>query len=152
MRLLTHNLLACAARTCLTTSKNFPLTFKDVKLEMVEADYNEGFLKGLLGGGKIEWRGLVETCRSVSASKKGSMFERCKLLSRMALTALPNILSSSEQLGDDTLPEVGPDASESGVDEELLRKLHHILLEVGRLPALYVTCAHVRSVHACGCL
>ena len=66
MRLLTHNLLSCHARTCLTTSKNFPLAFKDVKLEIVETDMNENFLRGLIGSGKIEWRGLVDTCRSVS--------------------------------------------------------------------------------------
>lgn len=69
MRLLTHNLLACSARTCLTTSNNFPLALKDVQLEVVEAEYNEGFLKGLMGGGKIDWRGLVETCRSVSSGR-----------------------------------------------------------------------------------
>lgn len=68
MRLLTHNLLACSAKTCLTTSKNFPLAFKDVKLEIVEAEFNKGFLQGLIGGGKIEWNGLIETCKSVSAS------------------------------------------------------------------------------------
>lgn len=67
MRLLTHNLLSCSARTCLTTSNNFPLALRDVKLELVEAEYNEGFLKGLVGGGKVEWGGLVRTCRSVSA-------------------------------------------------------------------------------------
>lgn len=66
MRLLTHNLLACSAKTCLTTSKNFPLAFKDVKLEIVETELNEGFLKGLIGGGKIEWSGLIQTCKSVS--------------------------------------------------------------------------------------
>lgn len=66
MRLLTHNLLACSARTCLTTSNNFPLALKDVQLEVVEAEYNEGFLKGLMGGGKVDWRGLVQTVRSVS--------------------------------------------------------------------------------------
>lgn len=66
MRLLTHNLLACAARTCLTTSLNFPLALKDVHLEVVQTEFNEGFLKGLIGGGKIEWKGLVDTCRSVS--------------------------------------------------------------------------------------
>lgn len=67
MRLLTHNLLACAARSCLTTSQNFPLAFKDVELEIVETEYSETFMRGLLGGGKIEWKGLVDTCRSVSA-------------------------------------------------------------------------------------
>ncbi|CAO1636168.1 unnamed protein product [Jaminaea pallidilutea] len=97
MRLLTHNLLACAARSCLTTSQNFPLAFKDVELEIVETEYSETFMRGLLGGGKIEWKGLVDTCRS---------------------------------LGEESLPETGPDPSDGMIDEELLKKLHHILLEI----------------------
>ncbi|CAO1614390.1 unnamed protein product [Parajaminaea phylloscopi] len=115
MRLLTHNLLACAARTCLTTSRNFPLAFKDVKLELVEAEYNEGFLRGLLGGGKVEWKGLVETCRT---------------------------------LGDETLPEEAPDMDEGTLDEELLKKLHHILLEIHVVEGAMVcpNCSHVYSI------
>lgn len=66
MRLLTHNLLSCSARSCLTTSLNFPLQFKDVELEIIETEYNEGFLKGLIGGGKVDWDGLIKTTRSVS--------------------------------------------------------------------------------------
>ncbi len=66
MRLLTHNLLACNARTCVTTSNNFPLAFKGVQLELIEAEFNEDFLRGFLP--KIEWRALVETAKEVSHS------------------------------------------------------------------------------------
>lgn len=95
MRLLTHNLLSCHSRHCTQTSNNFPLTFKDVKLELIEADYNESFLRGFLP--KLDWDALVLTARS---------------------------------LGDTSLPEKGPEASESTVDDDLLRRLHHVLLEV----------------------
>ncbi|CAO1638953.1 unnamed protein product [Sympodiomycopsis kandeliae] len=112
MRLLTHNLLACSARTCLTTSKNFPLTFKDVQLEIVEAEFNEGFLKGLIGGGKIEWNGLIETCKS---------------------------------LGDTSLPEQAPEPGAEGLSDELLQRLHHILLEIHVIQGAMIcpNCSHV---------
>ena len=45
MRLLTHNLLACHAKACATTSNNFPLILKDVQLELIEAEPNEIFIK-----------------------------------------------------------------------------------------------------------
>lgn len=66
MRLLTHNLLACHARTCVQTSNNFPLAFKDVQLELVEADYNEAFLRGFLP--KVHWPALVAASRQVSVA------------------------------------------------------------------------------------
>ncbi|PWN54182.1 Trm112p-domain-containing protein [Violaceomyces palustris] len=63
MRLLTHNLLACHARACTTTSNNFPLIFKDVQVELIQAEPNPDFIKGFLP--KIEWNALVKTARSL---------------------------------------------------------------------------------------
>ncbi|SNX84607.1 related to TRM112 - subunit of tRNA methyltransferase complex [Melanopsichium pennsylvanicum] len=63
MRLLTHNLLACHAKTCQTTSNNFPLILKDVQLEIIQADSNEIFIKGFLP--KLDWPALVKTARSL---------------------------------------------------------------------------------------
>jgi hypothetical protein len=63
MRLITHNLLACNARNCITTSNNFPLKFNKVQLELIEADLNEDFLRGFMP--KIEWKALVEAAREV---------------------------------------------------------------------------------------
>jgi multifunctional methyltransferase subunit TRM112 len=63
MRLLTHNLLSCHARTCVQTSNNFPLAFKDVQLELIEAEYNEAFLRGFIP--KIHWPALVAAARQV---------------------------------------------------------------------------------------
>ena len=61
VRLITHNLLACHAKDCNTN--NFPLAFKDVQLEMREAEFNPEFLKGFLP--KIEWTALVDTAKQV---------------------------------------------------------------------------------------
>ena len=52
VRLLTHNILACHAKDCNTN--NFPLEFKDVQLEIREAEFNPEFLKGFLP--KLEWK------------------------------------------------------------------------------------------------
>lgn len=71
MRLLTHNLLACHARTCTTTSNNFPLAFKDVQIELIEAEFNDDFLRGFIP--KIEWPALVGAARQVSGAQSGAM-------------------------------------------------------------------------------
>jgi multifunctional methyltransferase subunit TRM112 len=63
VRLITHNLLACHARGC--TSNNFPLIFKDVSIELREAEFNPDFLRGFMP--KLEWRALVDTAKSVQA-------------------------------------------------------------------------------------
>ena len=61
VRLITHNLLACHVKNC--NSNNFPLEFKDVQIELREAEFNPDFLKGFLP--KIEWEALVNAARQV---------------------------------------------------------------------------------------
>ncbi|BGP33002.1 hypothetical protein JCM10296v2_004791 [Rhodotorula toruloides] len=56
VRLITQNLLSCPSRAC-AYPINFPLSFRNVtKLEMVEADFNEEFLRGVLS--RLEWQAL----------------------------------------------------------------------------------------------
>lgn len=57
MRLLTHNLLACHAKGCGASSNNFPLHLRNVQLELIDAEYNDVFLKGFLP--KLHWPALV---------------------------------------------------------------------------------------------
>lgn len=66
MRLLTHNLLACHAKGCGSSSNNFPLKLQNVQLELIEAEYNETFLKGFLP--KLAWPAFVSTARDVRTS------------------------------------------------------------------------------------
>jgi multifunctional methyltransferase subunit TRM112 len=61
VRLITHNLLACHVKNC--TSNNFPLEFKNVQIELRDAEFNADFLKGFLP--KIEWAALVGAARQV---------------------------------------------------------------------------------------
>lgn len=62
VRLITHNLLACHVKGC--TSNNFPLAFKDVQIELREAEMNPDFLRGFLP--KIDWNALVGAAREVN--------------------------------------------------------------------------------------
>lgn len=64
VRLITHNLLACHAKGC--TSNNFPLQFKDVQVELREAEFNPDFLRGFLP--RLEWSALVDAARQVRFS------------------------------------------------------------------------------------
>lgn len=62
VRIITHNLLACHVKKC--NANNFPLQFKDPKIEVRETELNPEFLKGFMP--KIEWKALVDTARDVS--------------------------------------------------------------------------------------
>ncbi|CAD6891588.1 unnamed protein product [Tilletia controversa] len=95
MRLLTHNLLACHAKACASTSNNFPLQLENVQLEVAEVEIEEDFLRGLLP--KVHWQALVSTARV---------------------------------LGDASLPESEPDVNDPMLDADLLKALHHVLLEI----------------------
>ena len=83
VRLITHNLLACHITNC--TSNHFPLTFKDIQIELRDAEFNPNFLRGFLpkieghcwgcqGGGyiitslftSILINGLIVSCRWVT--------------------------------------------------------------------------------------
>src|SRR5262245_52966549 len=112
VRLITHNLLACHVKNC--TSNNFPLGFQDVsEMEIRQAEFNGDFLRGFLP--KIEWRALVDASRQVR------------------FTSLRLIQSSEPilvKLGDTSLPMEQPEM----LDDDFLRTLHHVLLEVRPLP------------------
>jgi len=66
MKLLTHNFLNCAAKTCKASPNAFPLRFEEVELTAVEMDYNPQFLINVLP--RVDWPALVQTAIEVSDS------------------------------------------------------------------------------------
>ena len=72
VRLITHNLLACHVKDC--NSNNFPLEFKDVQLEIREADFNPDFLRGFMP--KLEWTALVNTAKEVDEISSGYRLDK----------------------------------------------------------------------------
>jgi multifunctional methyltransferase subunit TRM112 len=65
VRLLTHNLLACHAKSCVASPAAFPLVFQDVAVEIREAEFNAEFLQNFIA--RLEWNALVGAARQVSS-------------------------------------------------------------------------------------
>lgn len=110
VRLLTHNLLACHAKSCISSATNFPLLFQDASVEIREAEFNPDFVRGFLP--KVEWTALVGAARQVSLIRYAVMHQTSD--------------SWIVKLGDTSLPDEQPEM----VDDETIQKLHHVLLEV----------------------
>ena len=68
MKLLTHNFLNCAAKTCKASPDAFPLKFAEVDLATQEMDYNPQFIINVLP--RVEWPALVQTAIEVIYSTK----------------------------------------------------------------------------------
>ncbi|KAJ2162318.1 hypothetical protein GGF46_000809 [Coemansia sp. RSA 552] len=63
MRLFTHNMLKCHVKNCTDPDKQFPLQFKDARLEQIEAEFNGEFLERMLP--RIDWPALLKTCKEL---------------------------------------------------------------------------------------
>ncbi|PIA18746.1 hypothetical protein COEREDRAFT_38771 [Coemansia reversa NRRL 1564] len=63
MRLITHNMLKCHVKNCKNPDKQFPLQFKDVKLEQIEAERNDEFLVRMLP--RLDWSALLKTTKEL---------------------------------------------------------------------------------------
>jgi multifunctional methyltransferase subunit TRM112 len=63
VRLFTHNLLACHAKSCVGAPAAFPLAFKDVTIAVREAEFNADFLRGFMS--RLEWGALVSAAKQV---------------------------------------------------------------------------------------
>ncbi|KAJ2720354.1 hypothetical protein GGI07_004650 [Coemansia sp. Benny D115] len=66
MRLITHNMLGCNVKNCTDPNKQFPLRFKDVQLEQIEAERNDEFLVRMLP--RLSWPALLETTKELGLS------------------------------------------------------------------------------------
>ncbi|KAJ2648185.1 hypothetical protein GGH99_007895 [Coemansia sp. RSA 1285] len=63
MRLITHNMLKCHVKNCTDPDKQFPLRFKDVQLEQIDAERNDEFLVRMLP--RIDWPALSKTTKEL---------------------------------------------------------------------------------------
>ena len=111
VRLITHNLLACHVKGC--TTNNFPLKLTDIELALREAEFNPDFLRGFLP--RIEWDALIQASREVSSTSLFIQYQR-KIICCLYIY----------KVGDTSLPVERPEM----LDDDLLRQLHHVLLEV----------------------
>ncbi|KIW17488.1 hypothetical protein PV08_04682 [Exophiala spinifera] len=115
MKLLTTNFLTCAVKACKSSPDSFPLHFKDATLERTEIDYNPLFVRNILP--RVNWDALTTTATE---------------LGLQALLPATNPVETIDSPSPATDEAAGPnDDGKDVVDDEVLKKLHSLLLETG---------------------
>ncbi|TIB86972.1 hypothetical protein E3Q10_00577 [Wallemia mellicola] len=103
VRLITHNILTCAAKGCIDSGKNYPLSFNNVQgIEIREQEFNDEFIKSFFH--KLDYNVLKSTLQSVSKFAREKTFLSDKKPSLVTIR--------------------------SNQSEEFLRSLHRVLLEM----------------------
>ncbi|KIX96072.1 uncharacterized protein Z520_08327 [Fonsecaea multimorphosa CBS 102226] len=130
MKLLTTNFLTCAVKACKSSSASFPLHFKDAVLERTEIEFNPLFIQNILP--RVNWEALT-----VTATELG--------LQAMVPEKNPAEFDDVDVEADHEMDVEGvddkPDQEQQGgsaqkearreMDEDVLKKLHTLLLETG---------------------
>ena len=112
MKLLTTNFLTCAVKACKSSPASYPLHFRDAVLERTEIAFNPLFMTNILP--RINWDAL-----KITAGELG-------------LGATVPDENPSEALGEGTGAEMqveGAPTEKKEMDEEVLKRLHGLLLE-----------------------
>ncbi|KIW61728.1 hypothetical protein PV05_01818 [Exophiala xenobiotica] len=124
MKLLTTNFLTCAVKSCKSSPASFPLHFKDATLERTEIDYNPLFLRNILP--RVNWDALTTTATELGLQALVP-----------ATNPVDTIITSSDAPTDnenvhDQKDEEEHNEGQNGEQlEEVLKKLHNLLLETG---------------------
>jgi multifunctional methyltransferase subunit TRM112 len=137
MKILTTNFLTCAVKTCKTSPLSFPLHFKDATLERTEIDFNPLFLRNVLP--RVNWEALTTTAAELGL--------QALVPERNPVDVVADGAAEEEQEGSrkDTEMDVelqqqqdqqetnnaqsGSDDNGNDDSEEVLKKLHGLLLE-----------------------
>ncbi|KAL2439042.1 hypothetical protein ABEF95_015653 [Exophiala dermatitidis] len=128
MKLLTTNFLTCAVKTCKTSPLSFPLHFKDATLERTEIDFNPLFMRNILP--RVNWDALVSTATELGLQALVPEKNPVDLIEeRQPQNENGDDDDDDEEMnGTETETEKEADAE---VNEEVLKKLHNLLLETG---------------------
>lgn len=122
MKILTTNFLTCAVKSCKTSPNSYPLHFRDAQLERTPIDFNPLFLRNILP--RVNWEALQTTAGELG-------------LSAMLPDTNPGELRDEAdeiavQADADTSAEMEVEGGAHGVvSEDVLKKLHEVLLETG---------------------
>lgn len=107
MKILTTNFLTCAVKTCRSSPNSYPLHFRDASLESNPQPFNPLFVRNMLS--RLDWDALKTTA------------------GELGLLALVPETNPAE----DAMEQDGEEAKEVEIDEEVLKKLHTLLMETG---------------------
>jgi multifunctional methyltransferase subunit TRM112 len=122
MKILTTNFLTCAVKSCKSSSASFPLHFRDAVLERTEIDFNPLFVRNILP--RVNWEALKVTATELGV---GSMVPEQN----------PGEVADEVEQSADVEMDVekedadGEENTTKEIDEEVLKKLHTLLLETG---------------------
>lgn len=148
MKLLTTNFLTCAVKTCKSSPSSFPLHFKDAVVERTEIAYNPLFMANILP--RLNWDALRTTvtelglAEALPAENPSEMAEWGEKHVKDASDDKQEGANEEEKGGmeaESTVLAGGGDAEGEGplgaerdvAKEEVLRKLHGLLLETAVL-------------------
>ncbi|KIW98953.1 uncharacterized protein Z519_00616 [Cladophialophora bantiana CBS 173.52] len=127
MKLLTTNFLTCAVKACKSSSASFPLHFKDAVLERTEIEFNPQFMRNILP--RVNWEALTVTATELGLQAMVPEKNPSDLDDGATDTKEDDHPMDVE--GDKQESEQGGVQKEDGIDEEVLKKLHTLLLETG---------------------
>ena len=120
MKILTTNFLTCAIKTCKTTTTSFPLHFRDAQLESSPQSFNPLFIRNILP--RLDWAALTTTAQELGLT--AMLPDHNPADDMLSLTNL-------EGATEDEKAAASVNATEGDVDEEVLRKLHTLLIDTG---------------------
>ena len=123
MKLMTHNMLMSPG-----TRNGFPLAIEVEKMEVVEAEFNADFCARMIE--KLEWAALVATVASVRAIRNSSRnsFAAHHAHAQPHRRSRATLRAAQLKLEKGELPPAVPE--DYATNEEFLKALHHVLLEV----------------------
>ena len=123
MKLMTHNMLMSPG-----TRNGFPLAIEVEKMEVVEAEFNADFCARMIE--KLEWAALVATVASVRATRNSSRnsFAAQHAHAQPHRRSRATLRAAQLKLEKGELPAAVPE--DYATNEEFLKALHHVLLEV----------------------
>ncbi len=123
MKLLTTNFLTCAVKACKSSPLSFPLHFKDATLERTEIDFNPLFVRNVLP--RINWDALLGTATELGLQ---SLVPSRDAVER--ITESSQAKDGMMEEGEEDLEGKPPtDREEPEAEEDVLKKLHSLLLE-----------------------
>lgn len=126
MKLLTLNFLTCAIKACKTSPTSFPLHMKECTLERTEIAFQPTFLRNILP--RVNYDAMVSVCQELGLSAMLPTKEEVERIVERAQTegngghevdvpaAADEEMAEEEGMGE-------------AKEEELLKKLHALLLE-----------------------
>jgi multifunctional methyltransferase subunit TRM112 len=143
MKLLTVNFLTCAAKSCRSSPLSFPLHFKDAVVHRTEIAFNPLLLTNILP--RLNWEALRTTATELGLGAalpaenpseqqgwEGSKVVEVEQGGAMEVDSSDTAAAATSGAGDgDTVAPVG--AIDEETKEQVLKKLHGLLLETGVL-------------------